>query len=297
MQERNVDIVHTHNFYAGFYGISAARLRGRTIRIVHGEHGMAQYKRKRRLLIGRVIYPLAHKIVTMSKDQELFFKRLGIPGDKLVTILNGVDLSRFNGVIDREEKKTELGLSGANAIIGCVGRLSEEKGHQYLIRAIKHVNQKIPGVHLVLVGDGAARTALGELTRELDMERLIHFFGNRDDVNEIYPVLDLFCLPSLTEGLANALLEAMACRLPIVATSVGGNKELLTQMKNGVMVPSGSATSLAEAITMVLSDGGLRTSLAETGRRFVEEKFSLKRMVDDYANLYLELRSRERNGG
>jgi sugar transferase (PEP-CTERM/EpsH1 system associated) len=289
MNQKEVHIVHTHNFYSGIYGILAATCRLRRIGVIHGEHGMTQYRRTRRLSVAKHLYRLADRVVTMSKEQELFFRNLGIPDRKVVTILNGVDLKKFEPGRDVVKKKRELGMERAKIIVGCAGRLSAEKGQRYLIEALGLLNREAPETHLLLAGDGPARDELLALSNQLGLSEQIHFVGSRNDMHEIYPLFDVFCLPSLTEGLSNVLLEAMASRAPIVATAVGGNRELLRHGETALLVPSGSEKSLAEAITMLIADAGLRTELARKARMYVEDKFSLTRMVADYSNLYLEL--------
>jgi sugar transferase (PEP-CTERM/EpsH1 system associated) len=289
----DVDVVHTHNFYSGLYGIPAARLAGRGVRVVHGEHGMFQHEPRRRQLLGRVAYPFADRVIAVARDQEAILRDLGVPAEKLLTIFNGVDLDRFQPSEEALAHRHEVGCADAKAVIGCVGRLSEEKGHRYLIEAFQGISRAWAGVHLVIVGDGPLRKDLERYASGLACADRVHFTGRRQDVHEIYPMFDVFVLPSLSEGLPNAVLEAMACGRPVVATDVGGTREIL-DTRTALMVPPGSAARLADAIVRLLEDSVLRRQLGEALRVHVEEHWSLKRMVEDYSRVYSELASSRR---
>jgi len=296
IREQRVDIVHTHNFYGGLYGIIAAKIAGGNIKIVHGEHGSLQRENRRRIFLSMIIYSLSDKVVAMSRHQETFLNAIGISSKKTLTIQNGVDLKKFNiwPISIIQKKKRELNLVNAKTVIGCIGRLSQEKGHQYLIDAMNTVCSIIPETHLVLVGDGPLSKRLKEHVSALNLTLNIHFLGNRKDVNEIYPIFDIFALPSLSEGLSNVILEAMACHIPIIATDIRGNREILVHNETAILVPPALPSSLSEAILMLLEDPEKKDKLARAGREFVEKHFSLLRMVDNYAEMYRQLVSSTR---
>jgi glycosyltransferase involved in cell wall biosynthesis len=292
-RESSVDIVHTHDFYSGIYGIIGGRLAGGRVHVVHGEHGMILKDSRRRHIFGGLVYRLAHKHILVSRDLEVFMNRLGITPSKTVTILNGVDLDKFSSkrnLHDLKNKKKELGLPGTARLIGCIGTFSEKKGHRYLISAMKRIYDLMTDVHLVMIGDGPLGNNLRNQALELGLLERVHFIESRDDLDEVYPIFDIFAFPSLWgEGIANVLLEAMASGVPIVATNIRGNNELLRDDETALLASPESEEALSHNVMSLLSDSERSLRLSQAARRYVEQHFSLERMVNQYADIYRDL--------
>lgn len=287
-------VVHTRN-WAAFDAIPAARLAGVRV-LVHGEHGREvddpEGRDTRRNRIRRLFAPLVSQFVTVSRDLERWLvEDVGLPARKVMTIHNGVDLARF-GQGDRREARDRLGLPPDATIVGTVGRLDPVKDQAGLLRAFAALTSLHPGAMLVIAGDGPCREELTRLAEALGVEGRVRMLGDCRDVPGVLAALDIFVLPSIAEGMSNTILEAMASALPVVATRVGGNPELVEDHVTGRLVVSRDPKALAEVMAVYLDDAHLRALHGKTARQRVAERFALDRMCESYVELY-----RRRLGG
>ncbi|MDD2658303.1 MAG: TIGR03088 family PEP-CTERM/XrtA system glycosyltransferase [Methylococcales bacterium] len=292
------DVLHTRNLSA-----LEAQLPGLLAGIkhrVHGEHGRdiddVDGTNPRYVLLRRLFRPLVQRYIPMSKDLETWLiKQIEVPAKKITQIYNGVDISRFrlNGnkpidLLPPDFRSPELML------IGTVGRLDPVKDQITLVQAFIHLVKTYPAVRtkvrLVLVGDGVLQPRLRELSLEADIDDLIWFAGERNDVADIMQTLDLFVLPSINEGISNTILEAMATGLPVIATDVGGNPELVINNQTGYLVPKQDPATMAEAFKRYLDNRDLLVCHGKAGRVRCETTFSLNRMITDYMAVYDQLR-------
>jgi glycosyltransferase involved in cell wall biosynthesis len=179
-----------------------------------------------------------------------------------------------------------FGVQAQGLLVGTVGRLHPQKGFASLLAAVARVRERLPAIRLLLVGGGALRRDLVARAEALGLAEVVIFAGSRGDVPEILAALDLFVLPSLWEGLPNAVLEAMAAGLPVVATAAGGTPEVVVDGETGLLVPPGDVTALAEAIERLLRDPGLRRKMGEAGRKRVEGHFTIEQTVAQTVALY-----------
>jgi glycosyltransferase involved in cell wall biosynthesis len=182
--------------------------------------------------------------------------------------------------------RRELGIGNNQRIIGTVARLDPIKNHACLIRAMKTLATQLPGVVLLIIGDGPLKGDLERLVGDLGLQNRIMFLGERTDIAELLAALDVFVLPSFSEGLSLTLIEACAAGRPMVATDVGGNREIVEHGINGLLVPSDNSEVLATAIFALLTDEGQAKRMGEAGRRRFEENFTLEKMVSTYQHLY-----------
>jgi len=231
----------------------------------------------------------------MSKDLETWLiKQIKVPANKITQIYNGVDISRFKlsdnkpvDLLPPNFRSPELML------IGTVGRLDPVKDQITLVQAFIHLVNTNPvvknKVRLVLIGAGLLMPKLRELSLEAGVDDLIWFAGERNDVADIMQALDLFVLPSINEGISNTILEAMATELPVIATNVGGNPELVIHNQTGYLVPKQNPTAMAEAFKYYLDNPDLLIGHGKAGRARCESTFSLNRMMTDYMNVYDDL--------
>jgi sugar transferase (PEP-CTERM/EpsH1 system associated) len=282
------DVVHSRN-WSTFDAVVAARLAGiRTV--IHGEHGRdiadPEGRNRRRNRLRRACASLVDRFVTVSDDlRRWLVEEVGIPARKVTTIANGVDTVRFapgegTGV------RARLGLPPAGPIVGTVGRLDPVKDQATLLRAFARVRIDHPDAALVIVGDGPCRQALTTLVSELELTTSAHLVGERHDIAALLRALDVFVLPSIAEGMSNTLLEAMATGLPVIATRVGGNGQLVEHGVNGTLVPVQDASALAAAIGGYLGDRRRRACHGEASRRRAVERFGLDHMRAAYEELY-----------
>ena len=276
------DIVHTHNTKPLIYASPAARL-ANVSALVHTRHGQRFGASARSNLAFRLAALGADRIVSISADSARLSVREGIAPAKVCTILNGIDVSRF--------AYSGPNLGGAAVM---VGRQSPEKDVATLIRAADLVAKKRPGFRLEIAGDGAARAGSEALTRELGLEGCVRFLGEVREIPQLLARSRLFVLPSLTEGISLTLLEAMAIGLPIVATRVGGNPEVVDDGVTGWLVPPGEPAQLAEKMLRLLDDDAETLRMGAAARARAIEVFDIRTMIAHYENLYLQLLDRHR---
>lgn len=284
-------IVHSRNWPA-VDAIPAARV-ARVPLVVHGEHGREvadpEGRNLRRNRIHRALAPLVHHFVTVSADlRRWLIEDVRVPAAKVTAIHNGVDLSRF-GRGGKLESRMRLSLPADASIVGTVGRLDPVKDQAGLIRAFAQVRAQHPAALLVVAGDGPCRAELERLAAGLGQRDHVRLLGNRDDIPTVMSALDVFVLPSIAEGISNTILEAMATGLPVVATRVGGNPELVEEGVGGTLVPRSDPDALAAAIAAYTGDAELRRRHGQASRQRAIGHFSLERMSQAYANLYTAL--------
>lgn len=287
-------IVHSRNFVSLEYAIPAmcARVPGR----IHGEHGrdMQDLDGSRRTynLWRRLLRPCIHHYTTVSQDLARWLvARIGIAERHVTQIYNGVDAQRFH---PRGASRPPLGpaefATPATCVIGTVGRMQTVKDQLTLVRAFLQLvtddARLRDQVRLVMIGDGPLRVEAQQLLRQANAESLAWLPGARDDIPELLRALDVFVLPSLAEGISNTILEAMASGLPVVATGVGGNLELVDDGQTGCLVPVADPSALAQALRGYVMDSTRVRAHGEAGRRKVEAQFSMEAMVQRYLAVY-----------
>jgi glycosyltransferase involved in cell wall biosynthesis len=224
----------------------------------------------------------------VSRDMETWLKDKIKIKRPLTQIYNGIDTRTFTPDGSSNENRLKLGLNEKDILIGVVGRLDPIKNHAMLFKTFERINSDNSNVKLLVVGDGPERKSLEHLAGNG-----VHFLGNRADVPDILRTLDIFTLPSINEGISNTILEAMATGLPVVATNVGGNPEIIDDGKTGQLVPSGDPAALGAALSDYIKSPQLRASHGSQGRIRVEELFSIEKMVSEYESVYLRVANRE----
>ena len=292
-------VVHTRNL-AALEAVVPAWGVGVPVRI-HGEHGRdardPNGTRRRYRWVRRAYRPFVSRYVAVSQDLERYLRmRVGVPEDRIVQLYNGVDSDRFQPV-----QGARIAIDGCpfrspeHWLVGTVGRMDPVKDQCTLARSFVLALRMNPlaqdRMRLVIVGDGALRAECESILEEGGARHLAWFAGDRNDIPEIMRGLDCFILPSLGEGISNTILEAMSCAIPVVATRVGGNSELVNEGVTGRLVPPADPVALMQAMISYFDNQALARQHGAAGRKRVEESFSLQRMVDAYHDLYLaELR-------
>lgn len=229
-------------------------------------------------------------VFVSNRLREHFVKESGFSNIKSVTIYNGVDTSVFQPDQDDSIRK-ELGLGPETVLIGAVGNIRPAKGYEYFIRAARLVCDKYPECRFVIAGEGAGALyeELSSLRKRLDLEKSVFFLGFREDTAKVFNNLNVFVLPSVSEGFSIATIEAMACGLPVVVTRSGGPEEIISSGETGLLVEAGSCEKIAAAIEWLHQNRPAAIILAEAGRRFARRCFSIQAMGDSYQGLYREL--------
>jgi glycosyltransferase involved in cell wall biosynthesis len=270
-----VDVVHTHDSRPLIYGAPAGRMVGAG-RIVHMRHfARLPSISPRQTWLARLAARWVDDYVCVSQESARAAAQEGVPTDRVRTVWNGVDLERF-------------GCSGPNpkGPAVAVARLSPEKDLATLIRAAALAVRDCSDFRLEIAGSGPCLRELQQLVKELAVEAHVAFLGEVRDVGRLLSRARLFVLPSLTEGISLTLLEAMACGLPVVATCVGGNPEVVLDGHTGLLVPAGDPRVLADAMLVLHGDFGRRRQLGIAGRDRVEQHFGIRRMVKAYETIY-----------
>jgi len=235
--------------------------------------------------LDKITAPLSHVIYSCSEAVTEFLVRdVGIKREIIVTIPNGIDINSFSLEVDRNKKYKELGLGSCSKVVGAVSRLYEPtKGIKILLEASKIVQSKMDS-ELLIVGSGKDEERLKKMAEDSGIKAL--FLGERDDVAEILQVMDVFVLPSLSEGFPVVILEAMAAGISVVATDVGGNREVVLDGETGFIVEPGNPDKLAEKIKELLENDEMRNKFGEAGFKRVKENFSIDETVDGIENLW-----------
>ena len=289
LRRERIDIVHAHNATAFFYGAAATSLVPR-VRFLYTEHDRAFPTPLRERGLHAVLARRTHAVVTVSDTLRQNLVRYEcFPPAKVHVVKNGVQLSP--PARTRDAMRRELAL-GARPTAGIIARLAPVKDHAFLLRAWKQVIAVVPDAVLLVVGNGSQEANLRALATELQLDDTVRFLGFRRDIPELLQCMDVFVLSSLSEGLSLTLLEAEAAALPIVATRVGGNPEVVIDGETGFLVPSGDEAAMASALARLLQDGALRARLGARGQAFYRAHFTLQSMVEGYDRLYRRLAGR-----
>jgi sugar transferase (PEP-CTERM/EpsH1 system associated) len=285
------NIVHSRNWGA-IEAVVAARMVG-SCAVIHSEHGLDSEtapEPRYRPWFRRLAFGMAHRVFAVSYHlRALHASRTGFPASRMRVIHNGVDDRRFypDSTV-RAAIRRELGLADGFCI-GAVGNLTPVKDHLTLLKAVELCAGGIPGWRLVLAGDGPERAALEAFAAARPEWRgRILFLGRTRRVPELLKALDAYVLPSLTEGICNALLEAMASGLPVVVTATGGNPEVVDN-QSGLVFPVGDCRMLAEHLRALHGSGDLRNDLGRRALQRVQSEFSIQAMVRNYDEMYTSL--------
>lgn len=283
-KDESPDIVHSHNFYTGLYSIPGAKLAGIPV-IIHGIHGMLQFDKKQQVYALKFLSAITDCFLNVSETlKNELVARTSFSQKKVKTILNGVNLEKYGRQIDINEKKMEIGISSDVKVVGSVGRLVPVKNYHLLLKATQIISKKGINVVYIFIGDGPDREELVKLSNEYKVNAV--FLGERSDIAELLAIMDVFVLTSLSEGMSNTILEAMASKLPVIATNVGNNSILVKDGETGRLVPISDSSKLADAIIDVLSNMELARDMGNAGYKHIKDNFSIEQMIKKYQQLY-----------
>ena len=287
-RRERVEVLHCHNSFPKLYGIMATRFVPGAL-VVATQHAIwLDGTTDKPDVLARLTNPfVTHFVAVADGVLRAGITRGDIRSDRATVIHNGVDVKRFAPLAAPAPSK-------GTVVVGCVARLSHEKRHALLMRAVKEVSRGCPEVRLHLVGDGALRQTLETEARRLDFADSVEFFGTRSDIPELLRSMDIFALASSTEGLPLTVLEAMASGLPVVATKVGALEEVVDHGRNGFLVPPEDPAALAAAIARLVKDQDLRRRMGQAGRQIAVERFDISAAVRKHEDLYLRLLARKR---
>ena len=285
----DADVIHTHNAVAHYY-TAAATLGLRVDRLINTRHGLGPAHAGRLERLYRLALIGTEVATTVCQaGRERFVCGGVIPAAKAAVVPNGAEVSGIQVRSDeaRQRLLAQLNRPLTSMVIGSVGRLSAVKDQATLMSAFGLLCVATPEAELVLVGDGPDRATLQQHSQSLGLNGRVHFLGQRRDVAQLLPAFDVFVNSSASEGYSLALVEAAAAALPIVATRVGGNAEIVEHERTGLLVPARDATALAQALARLAADAALRGRLGAAGRQWALRCGSVEAMGQAYRAIYL----------
>jgi glycosyltransferase involved in cell wall biosynthesis len=309
-RRERVDIVHTHGWGTLVIGYLSAKLAGVQV-VIHGEHGGVHMDSRKKVLVQRILYGLVDTTVTVSRDLQTRLAALFRVDENLFSpIINGVDAAKFsagNSAV-RNAIRSAYGIAADSCVIGSVGRLVPWKRHDVLIEAVGDLVREGRNVALLIVGDGPFRETLQSSIDARGMRDRVFLAGRQENVGDFLAAMDVFALTSSSkpssgdtaggkapqsppefEGISNALLEAMACALPVVATNVGGTPEIVAHGETGYLFDAGDYPSLTRALGTLAGDPELRARMGASARARIENSYGLRNMMQNYQDLYLSI--------
>jgi glycosyltransferase involved in cell wall biosynthesis len=296
IRQRHVEVLHAHQYTPFFYTALSRLLTPGRVHVMFTEHGrhypdIVSSKRRlaNRLVFGRLADEI-HGVCRFSADSLARVDGFRQPID---VIANGIDLSRYS-TISREQARQQLDLPQDRSFVACVARFHPVKDHAMLLRAFARVASAVPTADLLLAGDGPLRGALTAQAADLGIADRVRFLGIRHDVPQLLRAANVFALTSISEAASLTLLEAMACRLPVVVTAVGGNPEIVQHDRQGYLVPRGDDAAAADAIVRLLGDPNRAAAMGDAGYNTVAAHYRLEDTIDAYYARYAAAAARLR---
>jgi L-malate glycosyltransferase len=283
----NARLIHCHQYSPLVYGC-LARLWRPSQRVIFTEHGRLSDAppSAKRQFANTVLSRVPHRVFAVSADLKQHLVAEGFRSNQVRVLYNGIDVGPLPTEEARHRVRQALGLDDRVFTIGTVARLDPVKDLETLIRATAALTQQIPTT-LVVVGDGPEQAQLERVTAELGATSAVRFLGHRDDARDVLAGCDVFANSSISEGISLTILEAMAAGLPVVATAVGGTPEII-DASCGRLVPARSPDAMTRALHEMALSPEVRADLGRAGRRRVETRFTLERMVREYRDAYYE---------
>jgi L-malate glycosyltransferase len=282
LRKDEIAIAHAFDFYTNLVLVAAAKMAGVPV-VVGSQRQLGDLLTRAQSAAQLMAFRWCDAVICNSAAAAERLVNLGLRKDKVSVIWNGLPDTAF------EEAPPALPKRAGLLRVGMIARMNTPaKNHSVFLRAAAHVRQEFPHAEFVIAGDGPLRAKLETEARELGLGDRVRFLGDRRDIPAVLASLDLSVLPSTSESLSNAILESMAAGVPVVATNVGGNPELVSDQR-GIMVPLGDEAALSDAIERMLRESLTRLEMSENCRKFAREHFTLNKMRACHEQLYSEL--------
>ena len=301
LRKSRIDVLHTHDFYTNIFGMAGGFLAGVPVRIASRRETTGM-RTTGQTQLQRMAYGLAHEIVANSESVRQKLIEEGIKSKRITVIHSGLDPERVavRPGLSREEILSAIGVGQLTRVskqfVTIVANMRHEvKDYPMFLRAAQRVSKAIPEVGFLLAGEGELQGSLKELASQLDIAGKTFFLGRSKNIAELLSVSDVCVLSSKAEGFSNSILEYMAAGRPVVATDVGGAREVIVEDETGHIVPSGNDELMATRIISLLQDPARARAMGEQGRRVVEEKFSSQGLLQNTEALYRRLLNERRH--
>jgi glycosyltransferase involved in cell wall biosynthesis len=288
LKKQKPQIVHCHNLQAHFYGSICAKLLG-NMKVVLTKHGQHIPQTGLTTKINRITLK-SSKTIGVSADITKLMNGWIYDGRYTAEyIANGAPLRSEKTLNDEKITKHSLGIQDDCICLGIVARLSKPKDHTVLVKSIKELSHSYPNIHLLIIGDGPLKSDIAALIDNLNASTQITLLGERQDIPDILHLLDIFVLTSSSEGIPMTILEAMAARLPVVATNIGGIPQVVIDGETGFLVADKQQKELSEALARLIDDPNLRARFGGNGRTLLEKNYSIKQTMEKYEVIYTNL--------
>lgn len=286
IKKSRVNILHCHQYTPYFYGLLASIMSG--AKVVFTEHGRfyPDYGTWKRKLLNRVFSLFTAKITSISEaTKKALVVHENFRPEKIQVLYNGI-LDKSDIIVDKAELKKQFSIPGDAFLFGTISRLQPIKNQSLMIRAFKQIHAEQADTHLLIVGDGEIRSELESLVDTLGISTHVTFAGFQEDPYKFHSIIDVFLLPSFSEGTSMTLLEALSFSTPCVVTNVGGNPEIILDNECGLVVPSDDLVSLVDTLRKVMKTPGLMSSLQINARDRYLSHFTVDNMVNQFISIY-----------
>ncbi len=292
IKEFHPDIIQSFLFFDNILARIFGKIAGVSI-IISGQRNVETKRSFLRNWVDKYTLPLADMVISNSRaGGKILLEKFHLIHSRVKVIYNGIDLQEENNSVKKKGFLKEIGLSGDEKIVGFIGRLEKQKGVQYLIEAIKILNRENPSIYTLLIGDGKEKDTLERYSQYNGCKAI--FLGWKENASRYLDSFDLLVLPSLWEGMPNVVLEAMKQGVLVIATSVGGNIEIIDDGKTGFLIKPGNSQLLAEKIKMVLSlSESEKASIIKNAKNKVMKNFNIQQMVKNFEYTYIGLLSKK----
>lgn len=287
LKEKRFDIIHSHGFFSIIWGTTIGILAGIPIRIATCGNIYYDVGTKNRLKFKFISYFTTHFIAFCETVKKSLVEFIGIPPSKISIGYGSADKIEPKSIDEKKKICENLGIKDEDFVIGSVGRLVWHKGHQYMIEALSMLEAGVPNIKYIIIGDGPAAEALRSKAKSLNLENIAIFAGMRHDIADLLNIMDVFVQPSaVREGLPAALAEAASAGLPMIATDIGGNCEIVKDGFNGFIVPPKDAARLAEKVLYLAQNPDERKRIGDNARATWQEKFTIERLLQTMSTIY-----------
>lgn len=288
IRQHGIQLVHTFFETSDLWGGLVAKSTGQ-VALISSRRDMGILRSRKHAIAYRLLNPLFDRVVAVSDRVSEYCREVdGLPAERVVTVYNGIE-DRTSATVAREEIRAGMGLGADDLVITTVGHIRHVKGIDVLAEAAARLRERFPTARIAVVGDAHEpdhMAALQAYVASQGLERTLRFVGAREDIPAVLAASDIFVLPSRSEGFSNALVEAMLCSLPCVATDVGGNREAVREGVSGFLVASEAAGQLAERLAALLGAPALRARMGREGRRIALATFTVQGMMDGLMDVY-----------
>jgi glycosyltransferase involved in cell wall biosynthesis len=294
IHRHNIEILHARGWPTMVETILAAFSKKR-VKTIYGFHGktamdLGSPLSKKRGLAQTCCAKFYDKMVTLNKAmQRELAEDCGMKNDQIAIIANGVDVAKFFPIKGKSSLREKYGLPKGSVIVGNVARLDSVKNHEVVLRTIKRLKEKNQEVFFLLVGEGERRKFLEDEVSRLQLQKNVRFFGRSNQICELINCMDIFIQSSWYEGFCNTMLEAMACGVPVLASKVGGNQDIMASEHDRFLFDPQDDSQLEDLINEFMCNPGLGSNVGDQVRHHVVEKYSIKWMVKKYEDLYSDL--------